>query len=246
MTSKLSCFVLRHILYLTCIHDRSDYVIGNSPLIEVRLLLKPNMSVDSRGVLRGQCQACSCDAYDGGDKGLKCLDCGHPPGRHVNLNGGPPTQRPPRPQIPNPTASLPPRLQPSAFTSPSTTAAVAIQCQFPGCTREAHFDMNSLKQYSFCRDHINASLPSHLSSMHLDPMEYGEPLSYPAPPTYSPAVATPMQSLSPPHPTTLPTLSLASQSTPNLTKSPFLVAFGSPRKKARSKAPSPIPLKRCK
>lgn len=194
------------------------------------------MSVDARGVLRGQCQACSCDAYDGGDKGFKCVDCGHPPGRHVNVNAGPPTQSPPRPQISPPTASLPPRLQPSAYTDPSTTAAVATQCQFPGCTRETHFDMNSSKQYSFCRDHINASLPSHLSSVHLDP------------PTY-PSVATPVQSLSPLHPTTPPTSSLASQSTPNLTKytkSPFLVAFGSPQKKARSKAPSPVPLKRCK
>ena len=203
------------------------------------------MSVDSRGVLRGQCQACSCDAYDGGDKGLKCVDCGHPPLKHVNLTTGPATQSPPRPQISPPTASL----QPSAYRAPSTTEAVATQCQFPGCTREAHFDMNSLKQYSFCRDHINVtSLPLHLGSVHLDPMEYGEPVSYPAPPTHPPA-ATPMQFLSPPHHTTPPTSSLASQSTPNLTKytkSPFLVSFGSPRRKARSKALLPAPLQRCK
>ena len=66
------------------------------------------MSVDSRGVLRGQCQACSCDAYDGGDKGLKCVGCGHPPARHMNLTTGPATQSPPRPQISPLTASLPP------------------------------------------------------------------------------------------------------------------------------------------
>ena len=208
-----------------------------------------NMSVDVRGILRGQCQACSCDAYDGGDKGFKCLDCGHPPGRHVNVNAGPPKQSPTRLQISPPTASL----QPSAYTAPSTTEAVATQCQFSGCTREAHFDMNSLKQYPFCRDHINvSSLPSYLSSVHfdpiIDPMEYGEPVSNPAPPTHPPA-ATPVQSLSPPHHTTPPTSSLASQSTPNLTKytkSPFLVSFGSPQKKMRSKAPLPVPLKRCK
>ena len=190
------------------------------------------MKADARGVLRGQCQACSCGAYDGGDKGFKCVDCGHPPGRHMNLNA---------------TASLPPQLQPSVYTGPSTTEAVATQCQFPGCTREAHFDINSLKQYSFCRDHINlSSLPLHLSSVQLDPMEYGEPVSYPAPPTYPP-VAIPVQSLSLPHHTAPPTSSLAFQSTPNLTtKFPFLVSFGSPQKKARSKAPLPIPLKRCK
>ena len=202
------------------------------------------MNVDARGVLRGQCQACNCDAYDGGDEGFKCVDCGCPPGRHVNVNAGPPTQSPPRPQVSPPTASL----QPSAYTGPSTTAAVATQCQLSGCTREAHFDMNSLKQYSFCRDHINvsSSLPLHLSSVHLDAMEYGEPVSYPAPPTHPP-VATPVQSFSPPHHTAPPTLSLASQSTPNLsTKSPFFVYFGSPQKKARSKAPSVVPLQRCK
>ena len=206
------------------------------------------MSVDSRGVLRGQCEACSCDAYDGGDKGFKCLDCGHAPGKHKNLSTGPPIQRPPRPQSPPPTASLPPRLQPSVYTAPSTTEAVATQCQISGCRREAHFEMNSLKQYSFCLDHINSvsSLPSHLNCVHLDPMEYGEPVSYLAPPTHPP-VAIPVQSFSPPHHTTQPTLSLASQSTPNLTtKSPFFVSFGSPRKKVQSKAPLLVPLKRCK
>ena len=214
------------------------------------------MSVDVRGVLRGQCQACGCDAYNGGDKRLKCLDCGHPPGNHVNLSAGPPKQSPPRPQISPPTASLrPPRLQSSAYTVPSPPAAFATggpRCQLSGCTREAHFDMNSLKEYPFCTDHINvSSLPSHLDSVHLDSMDYGEPVSSPAPPTH-PSVATPLQSLSSLRhtapPTALPTSSLpASRSTPSMTtKYPFLVSFGSPRKKIRSKAPSPVPLKRCK
>ena len=189
------------------------------------------MSADARGVLRGQCQACGCDAYDGGDRGFKCLDCGHAPRMHVNLSAGPPTQNPPRPQISPPGGP---------------------RCQFSGCTRETHFDLNSLKEYSFCTDHINvSSLPSHLDSVHLDSMDYGEPASSPAPPTH-PSVVTPVQSLSSLRhatpPTAPPTLSLpASRSTPNMTtKYPFLVSFGSPRKKVKSKAPSPVPLKRCK
>ena len=213
------------------------------------------MSADARGVLRGQCQACGCDAYDGGDRGFKCLDCGHAPRMHVNLSAGPPTQNPPRPQISPPTASLPSRVQSSAYTVPSPPAAFATggpRCQFSGCTRETHFDMNSLKEYPFCTDHINvSSLPSHMDSVHLDSMDYGETVSSPALPTH-PSVVTPVQSLSSlrhtPPPTAPPTLSLpASQSTPSITtKYPFLVSFGSPRKKVRSKAPSPVPLKRCK
>lgn len=42
--------------------------------------------IDSRGILRGACGACGCESYDGGSIRKKCVDCGHPPGRHKNLS----------------------------------------------------------------------------------------------------------------------------------------------------------------
>ena len=42
--------------------------------------------VDIRGIRRGSCSSCGCEAYDGGGVGRKCLDCGHPPGKHKNLD----------------------------------------------------------------------------------------------------------------------------------------------------------------
>ena len=42
--------------------------------------------VDIRGIRRGSCRSCGCEAYDGGGVGRKCLDCGHPPGKHKNLD----------------------------------------------------------------------------------------------------------------------------------------------------------------
>lgn len=184
------------------------------------------MSTDARGIPRGQCQTCSCGAYSGGNKGLKCLDCGHPPGKHENLSSSASLAK----QTPFPTASLLPRPAPR-LPVPFTTGP---QCQLPGCMREAHFDLNSSTQYSFCRDHMDAS--GLMNTMHLD---YGEPMSYYAHPTYPP-VATPVPSI-PSHYTTPPSLA-ASQSTPNL---PFLVAlpFGSPpQKTAQNRGPSPVPL----
>ena len=47
------------------------------------------MSADARGILRGHCQACTCGAYAGGDRISECVDCGHPPGKHVNLSTSP-------------------------------------------------------------------------------------------------------------------------------------------------------------
>lgn len=196
------------------------------------------MSTDARGIPRGQCQTCSCGAYSGGNNGLKCLGCGHPPGKHENLNlsASPARQGPPK-QTPFPTTSLLPRPQFSAPRQP-VPVTTGPQCQFPGCTREAHFDLNSSTQYLFCRDHMDAG--SLMNTMHLD---YGEPMSYYAPPTYPP-VATPVHSI-PPHYTTPP--SLASQSTPNLPATgsyPFLVAlpFASPpQKTVQNRGPSPVP-----
>ena len=92
------------------------------------------MSVDARGILRGQCQACSCSGYSAGDKGLKCVDCGHPSGRHINLSISAMTQPPPQPQIVPPTNSLWAQPQSSAHTAPGPPA-VHPQCQFLECAR---------------------------------------------------------------------------------------------------------------
>ena len=51
-----------------------------------------SMSVDSRGIKRGQCMApsCGCVGYSaGGDSGMKCIGCGHPPGKHYKLSSLP-------------------------------------------------------------------------------------------------------------------------------------------------------------
>ena len=45
---------------------------------------KLKMSFDARGVRRGRCTVCRCDVYDGGEAGMKCVRCGHPPGKHQN------------------------------------------------------------------------------------------------------------------------------------------------------------------
>ena len=45
------------------------------------------MSADSRGIRRGQCNECGskCGGYSKDSGGVKCI-CGHPPGKHVNLD----------------------------------------------------------------------------------------------------------------------------------------------------------------
>ena len=42
--------------------------------------------MDHRGVKRGGCKVCGCEAYDGGSEGKKCEDCGHAPGKHKSLS----------------------------------------------------------------------------------------------------------------------------------------------------------------
>ena len=51
--------------------------------------LRSIMSVDSRGIKRGHCMACGCVGYSGGDNGMKCITCGHPPVKHHNLSSLP-------------------------------------------------------------------------------------------------------------------------------------------------------------
>ena len=47
-----------------------------------------NMNADSRGVRRGGCadHTCPCTGYDGGAEKKRCIKCGHPPGKHHNLD----------------------------------------------------------------------------------------------------------------------------------------------------------------
>ena len=43
------------------------------------------MTTDPRGVLRGKCTACECVQYILQPGAVKCSQCGHPPGKHVNV-----------------------------------------------------------------------------------------------------------------------------------------------------------------
>ena len=44
------------------------------------------MSRDSRGVQRGRCTVCALCAQYQSTKGVRCERCGHPPGKHQNLD----------------------------------------------------------------------------------------------------------------------------------------------------------------
>lgn len=207
---------------------------GNSPITAPIRQASLAMSADSRGILRGHCQACNCGAYSGGEKGFKCLDCGHPPGKHVNLSTSAPSstttgqvRNPPQPQavpsIFSLASSLARDAPPTSVSSLPTTFAIGPQCQVPGCSEEAHFDLNLMKQYPYCEDHISVgSLTPQLHNAHIDPLEYGEPLDYPA--TYPQVAATngsaqlisPFHPYQPPPNAAPPLSSLTSQSTPNL------------------------------
>jgi len=216
------------------------------------------MSADSRGILRGHCQACNCGAYSGGEKGFKCSDCGHPPGKHVNLSTSASSsttrqvRTPPRPQavpsVHSVTSSLARVTPPTPVPRPPTTFAIGPQCQFPGCSEEAHFDLNLMKQYPYCKDHISVdSLTLQLHNAHIDPLEYGEPLNYPT--SYpqvaatngsvQPGLISPFRPYQPPPNAAPPLSSLSSQSTPNLMMPPPQPFLSLPPKTS----PSPHPRK---
>ena len=48
-----------------------------------------SMDVDSRRIKRGQCTECGCVGYSGGANKMKCINCGHAPGKHYNLSSVP-------------------------------------------------------------------------------------------------------------------------------------------------------------
>lgn len=106
---------------------------------------------------------CGCAGYDGGSEGKKCMDCNHPPAKHVNLSSASSGQTHASP------APAPALMSAVSFTSPSSGDSMTRslnmtnpqdpKCQYPGCSQEAHFDMNSRTQFQFCQAHEGMPLP---------------------------------------------------------------------------------------
>ena len=121
--------------------------------------MSSSTDVDSRGVQRGACSMCSCDQYNGGTEGKKCVDCGHPPVKHRNALTGSvaPTPRPASAQLTTPATagsiSQPPTLDSGDEVAVDTNGS----CQFPGCSKQTLFDPNTGTQDKFCSDHIGVS-----------------------------------------------------------------------------------------
>lgn len=68
----------------------------------------------------------------------KCENCGHPPGKHLNL----------RSVTSSSTRSL------STAKSEVVSFLVGPKCAFSGCTEEAHFDLNTSTQGIYCQEHV--------------------------------------------------------------------------------------------
>ena len=111
------------------------------------------MNADSRGIPRGQCTVCSCacNGYSGGESGLKCLNCAHPPGKHVNLSSAASSGSLGPSQLQ--AAAVPPDQSISSSSGSHPSFTLGPRCQVPGCTQEAHFDLNTRSEYSFCLQH---------------------------------------------------------------------------------------------
>ena len=145
------------------------------------------MNVDSRGVRRGGCEVCSCVGYDGGTELKKCVNCGHPPGRHVNLDNQVVATVTTSPASNSISMQPPPATQADANVSHGGPFSVlssffgglfatkktqshhimdgikvtpATGCAAPGCNRPVDFDANTGKEYGCCREHHGSvSLP---------------------------------------------------------------------------------------
>ena len=119
--------------------------------------------LDSRGVLRGSCTACSCGGYGSGQEGKKCVNCGHPPGKHQNLSTGRSTS--------SSTSST--SLSPTKLDSGMGTLSLP-QCVFPGCNEEAYFDLNTSFQASYCQKHVNVEQSASPTSFFVVDDDHGE------------------------------------------------------------------------
>ena len=83
---------------------------------------------------------------------MKCLSCGHPPGRHQNLSTGS-TQKT------------------CTSRSSSTSFSIGPVCQYPGCGKPVYFDMNTSVEYPSCKDH--SGIPLSVQPASLSPSDSG-------------------------------------------------------------------------
>ena len=88
------------------------------------------VNVDSRGIVRGRCSSCACDGYDGGSEKKRCIGCGHPPGKHVNVSTSLVGSTPLVSSSNTAAAS-------NSSTGHSDWAIPKYQCQYPGCQKES-------------------------------------------------------------------------------------------------------------
>ncbi len=155
------------------------------------------MNTDSRGVVRGQCTVCAdCSGYDGGDKGLRCVICKHPPAKHADLSAGgsaavvrdhlvtagvpsgPKSSPDGKPQPQARAAALrhsSPRLSPQRSdredaAHPRFTVgqdSSRPRCQMPGCSRNARTDLNTGDEYPVCSGHMEDYLAHGITNTHI-------------------------------------------------------------------------------
>ena len=86
------------------------------------------MSFDRRGIFRSRCSFCSCDGYTADEGSLKCVKCGHAPGKHEAIN----------PFLPRPRQSVdaigtdrspPPPTPPTSDTVPTVATTISQACE---------------------------------------------------------------------------------------------------------------------
>ncbi len=155
------------------------------------------MNTDSRGVVRGQCTVCAdCSGYDGGDKGLRCVICKHPPAKHADLSAGgsatvvrdhlvtagvPSGPKSSPDGKPQPQARAPAHRQASPRLSPQRSDREDAAhphftvgqdssrpgCQMPGCSRNARRDLNTGDEYPVCSGHMQDYLAHGITNTHI-------------------------------------------------------------------------------
>ena len=108
---------------------------------------------DSRGVIRGACNACGCAQYypssggaDDGGRSWKCTACGHPPAKHHKLGA-------------------------------------KKTCRYPGCYAALDFDLNTGEENPWCPEHEGYDGPTEVfpstgDVMQVEDIEYAYDASY--------------------------------------------------------------------
>ena len=90
------------------------------------------MSFDRRGIFRSRCSFCSCDGYTAVEGSLKCVKCGHAPGKHEAINPFLPMPRPSVDGEPGPIEtdhSPPPPTPPITDTVSTVTSTLSQECE---------------------------------------------------------------------------------------------------------------------